>query len=86
MKCPHCGKRFQPPLTRRGLVNVNVYKDALIFGLSAILLWHFSNIARFGSHIIKEPSSLTLYAEIGLLISVFLFGLVYLILDLRKLR
>jgi len=32
--------------------------DGMIVGLSAALLWHFSNIWRYGQHLIQEPNIL----------------------------
>ena len=51
----------------------------MIMGMSAAFLWHFSNIARFGTHLIQEPSPVILALEILLFCAVFIFGLVSLI-------
>jgi len=52
--------------------------SASIMGMSSAFLWHFSNILRYGQHVIQEPNIVILWSEIGLLIGVFLFG-VYLL-------
>ena len=30
------------------------------------LLWHFSNIVRYGEHLIREPNTAWLYAEVAI--------------------
>ena len=52
--------------------------------LSAALLWHFSNIWRYGQHLIQEPNTLVLTLEtVGLLV-IFAFGITKFVLDLRE--
>lgn len=55
----------------------------MVMGMSAAFLWHLSNIAKFGTHLIQEPSLAVLALEILLLCAVFLFGSVSLINCLR---
>ena len=50
-------------------------KDSLIIGMSLALLWHFSNIVRYGSHLIQEPNTAILIGEVILLSSILVFGL-----------
>ena len=54
---------------------IGFIKDSLIIGMSLSLLWHFSNIVRYGSHIIQEPNTAILIGEVTLLFSILLFGL-----------
>jgi len=49
--------------------------SSLIMGMSLAFLWHFSNIWRYGSHTIQEPSRTVLIMEIVGLVLIFLFGL-----------
>ena len=52
----------------------DVIRDALIIGLSGALLWHFSNIWRYGQHIIQEPNKVILIVETAGLIVIFIYG------------
>jgi len=47
----------------------------LIISLSASLLWHFSNIWRFGEHLIQEPNRIILIGETAFLVGILVFGL-----------
>lgn len=49
--------------------------DALVIGMSAALLWHFSNIWRYGEHLIGEPNVFIRSAETGMLLGILVFGL-----------
>ena len=60
-------------------MKISFMTSTLTIALSTALLWHFSNIVRFGSHLIQEPQPITLWAEIGLLmgcLSMGVFGLI----------
>jgi len=58
--------------------------DSLLVGMSAALLWHFSNIWRYERYLIGEPNILIRSLEtIGLLI-ILVFGLYKYIRDLKK--
>ena len=61
----------------------NIIADALIMGLSASLLWHFSNIWRYGQYLAVEPDITLRILETALLASVFIFGAVKLIKDAK---
>ncbi len=53
---------------------VELAESALLMGMSAAFLWHFSNILRLGSHFIQEPHMPILLFEISFLLGVFGFG------------
>ena len=55
--------------------STGLVKDSLIIGMSLALLWHFSNIVRYGSHLIQEPNTAILTGEVILLSSILVFGL-----------
>jgi len=38
--------------------------DVLLIGVCSALLWHFSNIVRYGTHLIQEPHQVVLWGEI----------------------
>jgi len=61
-------------------------RDAMLIGLSGAFLWHFSNIWRYGQHLIQEPNIIILMAETGGLLIIFAFGLVSFINNLRRKR
>jgi len=60
--------------------------DALMTGMSVALLWHFSNIWRYGQHLIQEPNILILSLETAFLLFIFAFGIYKLAYDLSRLR
>ena len=53
----------------------DIVSNAMIIGLSAALLWHFSNIWRYGQHLIQEPNIVILILETAGLIVIFTFGI-----------
>ena len=57
----------------------------LIYSMAAAFLWHFSNIVRFGTHIIQEPSLIILVSEIVLFCAILTFGVVSFVRLLRRL-
>ena len=57
--------------------------DAVVVGLSAALLWHFSNIWRYGQHLIQEPNIVILSLETAGLLFILAFGVSKCISDLR---
>lgn len=61
----------------------DVLVDAATIGLSAALLWHFSNIWRYGQHLIQEPNTLLTLETVGLLI-IFAFGITKFVVDLKE--
>jgi len=58
--------------------------DLLIISLSAALLWHFSNIWRYGQHLIQEPNIVILSLETAGSLLILAFGVSKYISDLRK--
>lgn len=64
----------------------DVIASGVIMDMSLAFLWHFSNIWRYGSHTIQEPSVPVLIMEIGGLVLIFLFGLWFYISAVLKLE
>ena len=57
--------------------------DTLIIGLSAALLWHFSNIWRYGQYLVQEPNIAIRSLETAMLLIILAFGISKLISDLK---
>jgi len=64
----------------------NAIANGAIIGLSASLLWHFSNIWRYGQHLIQEPNIVILSLETAGLLLILSFGLTKCISDLIRKR
>ncbi len=62
----------------------NAVADILIIGLSAALLWHFSNIWRYGEYLITEPNIVIRGVETGGLLVVFVFGIAKFASDMKR--
>ena len=62
----------------------NAIADGAIIGLSVSLLWHFSNIWRYGQHLIQEPNILILSLETAGLLLILVFGISKCISDLKR--
>lgn len=58
--------------------------DLIIISQSAFLLWHFSNIWRYGSYLVEEPNFIILTLETTLLLVIFTFGVGRYINDMRR--
>jgi len=58
--------------------------DAVIIGLSAALLWHFSNIWRYGQYLVGEPNIVIRSLETAGLLLILAFGVSKYISDLRR--
>ena len=58
--------------------------DVLIISLSAALLWHFSNIWRYGEYLVGESNIIIRSLETLGLLSIFAFGVSKYINDLRR--
>ncbi len=68
----------------QGKVKVrNVIADGLIMALSAALLWHFSNIWRYGQYLVEEPNIVIRSLETAGLLGIFIFGATKCISDMR---
>lgn len=66
------------------LINVkDLIADAALIGVSVALLWHFSNIWRYGQHLIQEPHIVVRSLETALLLAILVFGVIKLIGTLR---
>ncbi len=60
---------------KREMNTKDVIADGAIVGMSAALLWHFSNIWRYGQHLIQEPNTAVKSTEtVGLLV-ILAFGI-----------
>ena len=57
--------------------------DGVIIGLSAALLWHFSNIWRYGQYLIGEPHIVIRCLETAGLLLILAFGIGKYIRDLK---
>jgi len=53
--------------------------DAAMVGVSAALLWHLSNIWRYGQHLIQEPNIVILSLETAGLLLILAFGVTRLV-------
>ena len=62
----------------------NVIADGLIMALSAALLWHFSNIWRYGQYLAVEPNDIIRNLEMAGLIGIFIFGDTKYISDMKR--
>jgi len=58
--------------------------NIMLIGLSASLLWHFSNIWRYGNHLIVEPNIVILSVETAGLLFILAFGVTKCIIDLKR--
>ena len=48
--------------------------DGVIIGMSSALLWHFSNIWRYGQHLVGEPNIVIRSLETAVLLAILAFG------------
>jgi len=68
----------------QGEVNIrNVIVDGLVMALSAALLWHFSNIWRYGQYLAVEPNVIIRSLETAGLLGIFIFGTTKYISDMK---
>ena len=72
-----------PPRAKKMSIK-DLLADGAIVGLSAALLWHFSNIWRLGQHLIQEPNLVILSLETAGLLVIFVFGVSKFISELKK--
>ena len=49
--------------------------NGIIIGLSIALLWHFSNIWRYGQYLVGEPNIAVRSLETAGLLVIFIFGI-----------
>jgi len=64
----------------------DIIADSLVIGMSASFLWHFSNIWRYGQHLIQEPNMVVKSLEMAGLLFISAFGIYKLVYDLRRSR
>jgi len=55
-----------------------------LIGLSSALLWHFSNIWRYGKHLVGEPNVAIRSLETAGLLIILIFGIVKYVIDIRR--
>ena len=71
--------------TKANKMNIkDIISDGLVISLSAALLWHFSNIWRYGQHLIQEPNTIILSLETAGLLFILVFVLRKFISELNK--
>ena len=58
--------------------------DSIVIGLSLELLWHLSNIWRYGQHVIREPNITILIIETGFIILTLTFGVLKCMRDAKR--
>jgi len=80
------GRKELIPVRARKTSVKGLFAGGVIIGLSAALLWHFSNIWRYGQHLIQEPNTAILTLETAGLLLIFAFGVTKFISDLREKR
>ena len=51
-----------------------VIADGALIGMSAALLWHFSNIWRYGQYLVGEPNIVVRSLETVMLLAILVFG------------
>jgi len=61
-----------------------VIASGLVIGLSSALLWHFSNIWRYGKHFIQEPNTPIFITETAFLVVIWAFGFYSLIKEAKQ--
>lgn len=62
----------------------NAIANGAIVGLSVGIIWHFSNIWRYGQHLIQEPNIVVLSLETAGLLLILIFGITKFISDLKR--
>ena len=62
----------------------DVVSNAVIIGLSSALLWHFSNIWRYGKHLIGEPNIVIRSLETAGLLIILIFGIAKYVSDIKR--
>jgi len=61
----------------------NAISNGIIMGMSIALLWHFSNIWRYGQYFIGEPNILVRSLETAGLMVILAFGVSKFVSDLK---
>jgi len=60
--------------------------DTLLIGLSTALLWHFSNIWRYGQYLVGESNLVIRSVETAGLLFILAFGISKYVSDLKEKR
>ncbi len=68
----------------REMSKTDIAIDSIVIGLSVALLWHFSNIWRYGQHLISEPNITILTIETGFLLLTLTFGVLKCMRDAKR--
>lgn len=58
--------------------------NGLIIGLSTALLWHFSNIWRYGQYVVGEPNIVIRSLETAGLLAILIFGISNFISNMKR--
>lgn len=58
--------------------------NGLIIGLSVALLWHFSNIWRYGQYVVGEPNIVIRSLETAGLVAILIFGISNFISNMKR--
>ena len=61
-----------------------IISNILLIGACLTLLWHFSNIVRYGEHVIQEPNAIILTAEMTLVAGMTVYAVVRTIAEVRR--
>lgn len=73
--------------TKQSRVNIKDFiVDVVIISMSASFLWHFSNIWRYGQHLVGEPNIVIRSLETAWFLFIFAFGVGKCIRDIKRLR
>jgi len=62
----------------------SILTDILVITMSGSFLWHFSNIWRYGQHLIQEPNILVKSLETAMFLFILAFGIYKLVYDVRR--
>ena len=57
--------------------------DGVIIGMSLALLWHFSNMWRYGQYLVGEPNIAIRSLETAGLLAMLVFGVTKIVSDLK---
>ena len=68
----------------RELNKMDIAINSIVIGLSVALLWHFSNIWRYGQHLIREPNITILTMETGFFLLTLTFGVLKCVSDAKR--
>ncbi len=58
--------------------------NGALVGMSAVLLWHFANIWRYGQHLVGEPNLVIRTMETAVIFLIFVLGISRFVETLRR--